>query len=62
MVPATQRKALRVLAGLCDLSLEARLGQLQTHLGFLGEDQTGRSLGTLTMNNARPSCTIIEQK
>lgn len=44
MIPATQREALSVLAELCELSPDVRLGQLLAHLGFLGEDQTGRSL------------------
>ncbi len=29
---------------MCELSPDVRLGQLLAHLGFLGEDQTGRSL------------------
>lgn len=44
MISSTQREALAVLAELCDLSPDVRLGQLLAHLGFLGEDQTGRSL------------------
>lgn len=44
MIPTTQREALAVLAELCDLSPDVRLGQLLAHLGFLGEDQTGRTL------------------
>lgn len=44
MTSATQREALAVLAELCELSPDVRLGQLLAHLGFLGEDQTGRSL------------------
>lgn len=44
MIPTTQREALAVLAELCDLSPDIRLGQLLAHLGFLGEDQTGRTL------------------
>ena len=44
MIPATQREALAVLAELCELSPDVRLGQLLAHLGFLSEDQTGRSL------------------
>ena len=44
MIPATQREALAVLAEVCELSPEVRLGQLLAHLGFLGEDRTGRSL------------------
>ena len=44
MIPATQREALAVLAEVCALSPDVRLGQLFAHLGFLGEDQIGRSL------------------
>lgn len=44
MIPSNQREALAVLAELCDLSPDVRLGQLLAHLGFLGEDQTGRIL------------------
>lgn len=44
MITATQREALAVLAELCELSPDVRLGQLLAHLGFLGEDQTGRTL------------------
>ena len=44
MIPATQREALAVLAELCAVSPDVRLGQLLAHLGFLGADQTGRSL------------------
>ncbi|MBI1829978.1 MAG: hypothetical protein HYR84_00845 [Planctomycetes bacterium] len=47
MIPATQREALSVLAEVVDLSDDIRLGQLLAHLGFLGEDQTGRSLGNI---------------
>jgi hypothetical protein len=44
MIPAIQQEALAVLAEVCELSPDVRLGQLFAHLGFLGEDQTGRSL------------------
>jgi hypothetical protein len=44
MIPATRLEALAVLAEVCEMSADARLGQLLAHLGFLGEDQTGRSL------------------
>src|SRR5580704_9102015 len=44
MISAIQREALAVLAEVCELSPDVRLGQLFAHLGFLGEDQTGRSL------------------
>ncbi len=47
MIPPTQREALSVLAEVVDLSDDIRLGQLFAHLGFLGEDQTGRSLGNI---------------
>jgi hypothetical protein len=41
---ATRSEALALLAEVCELSPDVRLGQLLAHLGFLGEDQTGRSL------------------
>jgi hypothetical protein len=44
MIPPTQREALAVLTEVCEMSPDVRLGQLLAHLGFLGEDQTGRSL------------------
>jgi hypothetical protein len=44
MIPATRNEALAVLVELCERSPDVRLGQLLAHLGFLGEDQTGRSL------------------
>ena len=44
MIPETKREVLAVLAELCELSPEVRLGQLLAHLGFLGEDQVERSL------------------
>ena len=44
MISATKREALGVLAELCELSPDVRLGQLMAHLGFLGEDQTDRTL------------------
>jgi hypothetical protein len=44
MIPATRQEALAVLAELCERSPDVRLGQLMAHLGFLGEDHTGRSL------------------
>ena len=44
MISSTRREALAVLAELVDLSDDVRLGQLLAHLGFLGEDQTGRTL------------------
>ena len=44
MISSTQREALAVLGELCDLSPDVRLRQLLAHLGFLGEDQTGRTL------------------
>lgn len=44
MIPATQREALALLAEVWELAPDVRLGQLLAHLGFLGEDQTGRTL------------------
>lgn len=45
MTPATQREALALLAELWSLSPDVRLGQLFSHLGFLGESHIGRGLG-----------------
>ena len=42
MNPAASREALAVLAELCDLSPDVRMGQLLAHLGFLGEDRLNR--------------------
>jgi hypothetical protein len=47
MIAPTQREALAVLAEVVELSDDVRLGQLFAHLGFLGEDQTGRSLANI---------------
>jgi len=47
MIPPIQREALAVLAEVLGLSLDFRLGQLFAQLGFLGEDQTDRSLGNI---------------
>lgn len=44
MTTPTQREALAVLAEVSELSPDVRLGQLLAHLGFLGEDQMGRTL------------------
>jgi hypothetical protein len=44
MISKTQSEALTLLAELCELSPDVRLGQLFAHLGFLGEDQTERTL------------------
>ena len=44
MISACRQEALDVLAELCHLSPDVRLGQLFAHLGFLGDDQAGRSL------------------
>lgn len=44
MISAARKEALAVLAELCELSPDVRLGQLFAHLGFLGEDQTERPL------------------
>ena len=44
MIPSTQAESIAVLTETCALSPEVRLGQLFAHLGFLGEDQTGRTL------------------
>ncbi len=44
MSPQFQKETMSLLADVCSRSGEVRLGQLLAHLGFLGEDQTGRSL------------------
>ena len=44
MTPEQQRGTLAVLAEICSLSPDVRLGQLFAHLGFLGEALTDRSL------------------
>jgi hypothetical protein len=44
MISQTQREAFSILAELRELSSDVRLGQLLAHLGFLGEDQTERTL------------------
>lgn len=40
-----QREALAVLAEVWSLSPDVRLGQLMSHLGFLGEAHVGKGLG-----------------
>ncbi|MCI0331910.1 MAG: hypothetical protein L0228_01635 [Planctomycetes bacterium] len=47
MMSDIQREALGVLAELCELSDDIRLGQLVAWLGDLGEDETGRRLGNI---------------
>jgi hypothetical protein len=47
MTPDVQREALAVLAEVWALSPDVRLGQLFSHLGFLGEAHVGRGLGYL---------------
>jgi hypothetical protein len=44
MISEIQRQALTVLAELCDLSDDIRLGQLVAWLGDVGEIETGRKL------------------
>jgi hypothetical protein len=45
MISDTQKEALSVLAEVCALSPDVRLGQLLAHLGFLGEAHVGKGLG-----------------
>lgn len=47
MISQIRVEALELLAEVCELSPDVRLGQLLAHLGFLGEDQTGRTLWDL---------------
>ena len=44
MTSYTRAEALDLLGELCELSPDVRLGQLLAMLGFIGEDQTGRTL------------------
>jgi hypothetical protein len=44
MTTPTQTEALGVLSELCSLAPDIRFGQMLAHIGFLGQDQTGRSL------------------
>lgn len=45
MTSDVQHEALALLEELWSLSPDVRLGQLLSHLGFLGETHTGRGLG-----------------
>ena len=45
MTPDVQKESLAVLAEVCALSPDVRLGQLFAHLGFLGEAHVGKGLG-----------------
>jgi len=44
MTATTQQEILNLLAEVWALAPDVRLGQLMAHLGFLGEDRTGRTL------------------
>ncbi len=44
MTATHQQEILSLLAEIWALSPDVRLGQLMAHLGFLGEDRTGRTL------------------
>jgi hypothetical protein len=45
MTPNVQREAIALLAEVWALSPDVRLGQLLSHLGFLGEVHIGKGLG-----------------
>ena len=47
MNPSIRSEALELLSEVAELSPDVRLGQLVAHLGFIGEDQTGRTLWDL---------------
>jgi hypothetical protein len=47
MTPQMQKEALAVLAEVWKLSPDVRLGQLLTHLGFLGDAHVGKGLGDI---------------
>jgi hypothetical protein len=44
MISSMKTEALKVLADLCELAPDIRLGQLFAHLGFLAEDQAEKGL------------------
>jgi hypothetical protein len=44
VITGTKREILELLAEIATLGPEIRVGQLLAHIGFLGEDQTGRTL------------------
>jgi hypothetical protein len=58
MIPTTRNEALAVLAELCDLSPDVRLGQLLAHLGFLDEDRLDGPSGTSMTSSSWRSFTI----
>ncbi len=47
MTSDAQKEALAVLAEVCSLSPNVRIGQLLAHLGFLGEAHVGKGLGSI---------------
>jgi len=68
MISQAQSEAIARLTELCDVSPDVRLGQLLAHLGFLGEDQTGRSLWDIddeqllqVLNNHRNELAALHQ-
>jgi hypothetical protein len=44
MISSTQLELLAVLRELSEISPDVRLGQLMAHIGFLADDQFGRTL------------------
>jgi hypothetical protein len=44
MTTESRREIVELVGEICELSPDVRIGQLLAHLGFLGEDQTARSL------------------
>ena len=47
MIPESQREALSLLAEILSLSPDIRLGQLMSHLGFMGDCHFNRGLGII---------------
>jgi len=47
MTTDPRREIVELLGEMCELSPDVRVGQLLAHLGFLGEDETGRTLWDL---------------
>jgi hypothetical protein len=44
MITGTKREILELLGEIASMAPEIRIGQLLAHLGFLGEDQTAKTL------------------
>ncbi|HEX4128405.1 MAG TPA: hypothetical protein VHZ24_00070 [Pirellulales bacterium] len=47
MIPAVRKEAPTILTELLERSPDVRIGQLMSHLGFLGEAHFGKGLGDI---------------